>query len=222
MIPFKKIISAKHREYVEYIQRHPFLLIPLFLVYGFLTFFCGFLLAIFIFDILADLLHRPEWFQGLGIFCFYVSFGLCAICIMSHYFFVSFRSFSVSFKILNKEKYIFRVVQLVGSMVFIFAVFHYYVALFSESPAYKGMHLPVPEGGWHRSAAWIDKLIFCPSSETIIDCVYFSTITMATVGYGDIFPLSPMAKILTIVQILLSFVLIVVVLGWVIGHSRIT
>ncbi|MFA6466205.1 MAG: potassium channel family protein, partial [Desulfurivibrionaceae bacterium] len=37
-----------------------------------------------------------------------------------------------------------------------------------------------------------------------IDAFYFSMVTIATVGYGDIHPLTPMGKMLTIVLILLG------------------
>ena len=39
-----------------------------------------------------------------------------------------------------------------------------------------------------------------------IDAIYFSVVTGATVGYGDIHPVDPWAKILVIAQILLSLV----------------
>lgn len=36
---------------------------------------------------------------------------------------------------------------------------------------------------------------------SLIDAVYFSIVTMATVGYGDIHPQTPIGKILTIIII---------------------
>jgi hypothetical protein len=65
-----------------------------------------------------------------------------------------------------------------------------------------------------------DRLTFIPSWDTVIDAVYFSTVTMATVGYGDILPVTKYAKIATIVQIIFSFVLVVVLLGWAIGNAK--
>jgi hypothetical protein len=54
----------------------------------------------------------------------------------------------------------------------------------------------------------------------VIDFFYFSTVTTATVGYGDVFPVHRAAKFVTILQIGVSFVLIVVILGWVIGEAN--
>jgi hypothetical protein len=42
---------------------------------------------------------------------------------------------------------------------------------------------------------------------------------MVTLGYGDIYPTSAVTKIATIIQIVFSFGLIAVVLGWVMGHA---
>jgi len=44
------------------------------------------------------------------------------------------------------------------------------------------------------------------SSElSVLDSIYFSVITVATVGYGEITPLSNTAKILTIFEVLFGF-----------------
>jgi voltage-gated potassium channel Kch len=56
-------------------------------------------------------------------------------------------------------------------------------------------------------------MIVKPPVETMLDCLYFSTVTMATLGYGDIVPHTPIAKIATMIEIFSSFGLIVVVLA---------
>ncbi len=48
---------------------------------------------------------------------------------------------------------------------------------------------------------------------TILDSIYFSVITIATVGYGDIIPFTGYAKIITIVQVLLGLLYILFVVG---------
>jgi hypothetical protein len=48
------------------------------------------------------------------------------------------------------------------------------------------------------------------SSETVYDFIYFSIVTFATVGFGDIVPQSILAKLLVITQIVTEFVYIVV------------
>lgn len=46
--------------------------------------------------------------------------------------------------------------------------------------------------------------------DIFISFLYFSSATFATVGYGDIAPMSSLAKILTILEILYSFFIIVI------------
>ncbi|HEV7600165.1 MAG TPA: potassium channel family protein [Bradyrhizobium sp.] len=109
--------------------------------------------------------------------------------------------------------------QLVAVTVFFFAVAHYYVALFADAKAYSGIENPKPPTGWIFAGDFDERMFFWPGFEKLLDFLYFSTVTTATVGYGDVYPMSVAAKILTILQIGLSFVLVVVIVGWIIGHS---
>jgi hypothetical protein len=110
------------------------------------------------------------------------------------------------------------VTQLVLVVVLIFAAAHYYVALLSDEAYTAAAHLPIPKEGW-KDADLIDRLSFAPTLETIVDFIYFSTATTATVGYGDIAPLTTLARIVTVVQIGVSFLLVAVALGWIIGKT---
>jgi hypothetical protein len=54
---------------------------------------------------------------------------------------------------------------------------------------------------------------------TILDAIYFSVITLATVGYGDIKPALSMSRFLTIYESLAGIVFVVLAVATYIGHS---
>lgn len=51
-----------------------------------------------------------------------------------------------------------------------------------------------------------------------VACLYFSAVTQATIGYGDIVPASDLAKAVTIVHALLSALFLAALGGLVGGH----
>ena len=211
------------RVFVSFVASHPILLIPLSVAYGFTKFVVAFI-SLFLGLGVAWAITRifsidPEELFAISFFFAKAFFVLLAPLVWVDYLYLAFRCFTSTAILKGYAAPILRVVQLVGATVFIFAVAHYYVALFSDDEAYHGLLRPAPEGGW-RYGGFEDRLLFRPSIDTVMDCIYFSTITTATVGYGDIFPVSRAAKIVTIIQIIFSFGLIVVVLGWVIGHAK--
>jgi len=52
------------------------------------------------------------------------------------------------------------------------------------------------------------------------DCIHFSLITSTTVGYGNIVPVSPMAKLLVDIQVLVSFFLIAFGAGYIFSNKK--
>lgn len=55
--------------------------------------------------------------------------------------------------------------------------------------------------------------------ESTLDAFYFSVVTMTTLGYGDIHPLSPLAKVLVIVEVLSGVMLLAIMVGVAISVS---
>lgn len=69
----------------------------------------------------------------------------------------------------------------------------------------------------------MDQVVkFIPSARAPIfrDCVYFSAVTLATVGYGDISPRAGWAKMASAVEALMGIALLVVALGMLFGNWR--
>ncbi len=53
-------------------------------------------------------------------------------------------------------------------------------------------------------------------AETIIP-LYYSFVTMTTLGYGDIIPISPLARMLAIIQAIIGQLYLVVLVAWLVG-----
>jgi hypothetical protein len=199
------------------INAHPIALIPTSIAYALLTIVCVFI---------AALLGRSTsrlfaWFQLPGLEGFHLTqlfsalyFSVLAGLLWLDYFRLTFHSFAVTSGLHLLLYPIVRVMQLVASTVYLFAVIHYYIALFFPN-SYSGINIPIS-----KATTTYDRLTTLPSLETFVNCIYFSVMTSATVGYGDIAPLTTLARAVTTMQVVISFVLVVVVLGWVIGNAR--
>lgn len=54
---------------------------------------------------------------------------------------------------------------------------------------------------------------------TFIDALYFSTITLTTIGYGDIVPTTDLGKIFTVFYVLIGIGLIAGIANYVLRHA---
>jgi hypothetical protein len=217
-----------NRWLISKLQITPLLLTPLLIIYLVLSFTIKYLLT-HVTDWMMNIsINRlPVWFEDGILTLFIVALPLSLICAWGHFLYITLASITPTSRIKGNVKQVLRVLQILVVVVIIFAAAHYCLHLLSGNEAYAGMS-PIqitehkPLRGFPQyiegSMKIIDSLYSPGSPETIADCIYFSTVTTATIGYGDIYPKSVGARILTTIQIIVSFGLVIVILGWAMGH----
>jgi hypothetical protein len=117
---------------------------------------------------------------------------------------------------------ILRIAQAVVLMTFLFAAVYYYMQLFSDGEAFNNMH-PIDFETTFRKHPLdhpLEAIIHRPPLETVTDCLYFSVMTITTVGYGDIHPVTPKAKVVCMVEIVLGYLLLVLSIGAIAGNTN--
>ena len=85
-----------------------------------------------------------------------------------------------------------------------FGLIYTLLSLFSNEPVFNGVSQNLP------------------SFHFYLKHIYFSFITIATVGYGDIYPLTPLGQFLVVIEIMMGIILTNVILGLVIGSGILT
>ncbi|MGY4158183.1 hypothetical protein ACVINW_004025 [Bradyrhizobium sp. USDA 4461] len=211
-----------NNRYAEFVGRYPFFLIPLLPLYlagVILVSVCIGFSIIWTLSLFGLVHISPSLDEPIIASLLAVIFlgGLSA----GHWFFVAWYTVTFVGSLDGSPKSIFRAVQLVGATALFFALVHYYVALFSGPGAYSGMIDLADKNSWLWSEYnRFPRLLTLPPIGMVVDCIYFSFVTMATVGYGDIYPHSIAAKIATVLEILSAFILIVVILARVIGRPE--
>ncbi|GHD59295.1 potassium channel family protein [Jeongeupia chitinilytica] len=107
-------------------------------------------------------------------------------------------------------------VRLYGGLILQFALIYYALALFDfDNNAFAGMH------DLHVYDPDTPLAFFGGALKTFLDCLHFSIVTSATVGYGDIYPRDWLARLLTDVHILSATGVAVVGFGrYFAGHGK--
>src|SRR4051812_39008959 len=208
---YKQILRG-HRYIITQVERFGLVLIPAFFSCVLLTGVVGSLLTGLWFVVVqASGSEGPSMTRvQISFIGLYITLAFSAVCIWGYFLYLNVRVFK--HVAAQGRASVHSVIQLIAATDFTFAALHYYVALLAREPAYSEIVLPGPIE-WAILGDPLDKFLRIPSLETVVDCLYFSSATMATVGFGDIRPLSVLAKAMTTLQIIVSFSLVVVVLG---------
>lgn len=201
----------------QFIGDRPILTIPLFCFYLILSYLLC-LVAAFLISSLGHSSTRPNQSGLTEIWHWIGCIGLAIIWI--HFIYLNFRSFKNNLVMRGNKALILRILQLYFSTTFAFAVGFYVLQLFSHNMAFHGMH--AIDFGELQSENHEDMFLLLttiPPFETLVDSFYFSVVTITGLGYGDISPLTPSAKLLSALEVLLGSVIVVLGLGSVIGVS---
>ena len=62
-------------------------------------------------------------------------------------------------------------------------------------------------------------LIFTNPFAYLVDCLYFSVVTFTTVGYGEILPITSLAKIIVMSEILLAFITLTLIVNLIVKNK---
>jgi hypothetical protein len=122
----------------------------------------------------------------------------------------------------SNRRELLTIIQSVLATVTIFALIYYYMQLFSENRAFENM-TPIEveaRGIFAKSAFFYQAISQVPRVETVVDCFYFSLITITTVGYGDIHPATTAAKLVSMAEIIFGYLLLVLSIGAISSSSK--
>ena len=212
----KSIFAALHR----HVEKRPFLIIPLFPVYISVFLAVSFLLFLFVvMPVLYNGHDVPESVIKTRINITVFVAMMFLIVALGHYCLLLYRANKTSISASPGIKQLKLILQTLATSIFCFSVVHYCIHLFSTEGAYSEI-LAIESLKGRTIDEMIDLweyLTYLPNPGMIVDFVYFSTATIVTVGYGDIRPVTALAKIFTIIEMAYGFVMIVVFLGIAIG-----
>jgi hypothetical protein len=109
----------------------------------------------------------------------------------------------------SAEKLAGRLVALYIAVTLLYANIYMQIALLAGKSAIDGIHEP-----WHWLSASEGRRLYWPNViNTAVDCFHFSCVTISTVGYGDMRPVTVGAKLLCDSEILVGVAILVVGFG---------
>lgn len=128
----------------------------------------------------------------------------------SHYISVAFKAFSYALFSAPHDVRLLYATEALAALCIMFAMVHYGVSAFSGSEAYEGISAPSFSLARSFYNGEINEL---PNWDTLFGFLYFSVVTFTTVGYGDIHPINLAARLVSTVQMIIGFAIIVLVIS---------
>ncbi|MEM6376399.1 MAG: ion channel [Pseudomonadota bacterium] len=199
-----------YTQYEMAITQRPIMLVPLFFGYviatWIITLVLGLLLVLFLWATSLDDVVSVEVAEIVAFFIF-----MCiGAVVASHYAFLSLKSLSYGLFSAPSDVRLAYAVEALASLCLMFAMVHYCVSALSGPDAYHGVSAPsfALLGAYYGNE--INEL---PTWDTVFGFVYFSVVTFTTVGYGDIHPVSLVARLVSTIQMVIGFAIIVLVIS---------
>ena len=217
----KEKISNIHARLLKTIDTHPVLLVPAFGIYVLISIVAGMITLVPVLVYYEIFSKTPVQLMEA---IFVVIFLLVLLLIWGHYLILNIRALVKHSLIARLNSQIYGIFQAVLLSIFMFGVIYYYLQLFTNNEAISGIH--EIDYNWKNVGFYIggifDKLTLIPDIETVVDCIYFSLVTISTLGYGEMLPQTIPAKIVVIAEVILGFVLMAISIGTVISNSELT
>lgn len=213
-------ITNGYKRVDQFAMNHPASLIPLFFVYIVVWLFVAVILLLVTMPIVMTLVgDMSDQYVGLNMTAWENLILIGTLWpVFGHYIYLNIKAFYQANIVVGDRALIFRIFQLFLSITFVFALIYYYLQLFSRNKAFTGLR----DIGFDWSKSYVqtyEAFLHIPSVDVIVDYFYFSVITITTLGYGDIHPLSSIAKLACSIQVLVGFIVVVISLGSVVGAT---
>jgi|GEM_PF-3833086 len=212
---------ATHDRYVKVLEmtrRHPALLILLFVAHIVLSAAAALVAMVPVILFLISTENTDAYYAADALFA--VVFFPLLFIIWLHFVWLNLRSVRANVRIGGNRREISGVLQALLAVIFGFSVLYYYLQLFTDNSAFVGMHsIRLRDNGFEPLPTAVERLMIVPAWNTLVDCIYFSVVTISTLGYGDIHPNMAVAKLATSAEVISGFILIVLALGSVLGDN---
>lgn len=214
----RRLATRLHRRWIDRLTRDPLLLLPALVFWLAISLIvCGAII------LAAAVITSPFKAEDVGIPNLIINGGYTAcyfflILFWGYYLYCNLRCLREHYRLPGDKLAVGELLKLLLTVVFVFAAAYYALQLFTHDNSFEGIAPIFPPGkevtllGLLSVPLWV--------IEPIVDCLYFSIVTITTLGYGDIKPLTMAAKALTSLEVIVGFVWIAVVANSLINAGR--
>ncbi|WP_171761520.1 ion channel [Vibrio sp. RE86] len=138
-----------------------------------------------------------------------------------HFIYLNLVTLAKHSRLLEVDKKVLLILQSLLLCIFSFAVFYYYLQAFSGNLAIDGIHaIDFSKNNVDFELHGMFRVVtIIPPIETIVDCLYFSVVTISTLGFGEMLPKTILAKIVVMLEVVIGFVLMAVSIGTIMSKN---
>lgn len=163
-------------------------------------------ILIFLLSVLVMFITPYYWVNNVTAFniCAYIVFGIAVLIYIN-----------IVYRVSNFSKYIGdlnRLVLILVESVLLFAVVYLWLILFIKESSFNG--IDKYKYLWKvTKEGYVCSTYFNTLLEAVFNCIHFSIVTAATVGYGDVYPTHWFTKLVVDSQIIYTFAIVIIGIG---------